>query len=230
MELKTIIEALLFACPEPISAKELAQCIQRKLEDEDAPDSDPPENGSSSSVGFVAKPKDVETAISTLNLEYEQTGRAFRIVEGPCGWRMASQPEFADWIRELFPGHKPAKLSPPALETLAIIAYRQPITKSDIEAVRGVSVDGVMNKIIDRGLITIVGKADLPGRPLLYGTTELFMEHFGIKTVDDLPNAAELRSVKLPGAENEDGSKSDQQEQQLELAEVQPTQPTEVSE
>lgn len=224
MELKPIIEALLFACPEPISSKDLVKCIQRCLESGAQPD-----GASDSDHHTSVKPptgKEVDEVITTLNQEYEQTGRAFRIVDGPNGWRMASQPEYAEWIRELFPGLKPAKLSPPALETLAIVAYRQPITKADIEAVRGVSVDGVMNKIIDRGLITIVGKAELPGRPLLYGTTELFMEHFGIKTVDDLPNAAELRSVKLPAANEEEESK----EQQLELAEVQTSQTAEENE
>ena len=209
MELKNIVEALLFASPEPITAKELASCIEAKAEAE-------------SDSETKVKASEVRDLISELNQDYEQTGRAFRIIEGPVGWRMASQPEYADWVRELFPGHKPAKLSAPALETLAIVAYRQPITKADIEAVRGVSVDGVMNKVIDRGLIKIVGRADLPGRPLLYGTTQLFMEHFGIKKVDDLPNAAELRSVPLPKADTGDDSAPDN-EQQMELAEIEQT-------
>ena len=89
-------------------------------------------------------------------------------------------------------------MSGPAMETLAIIAYRQPITKAAIEAVRGVACDGMIQKLLDRDLIRIGGRAELPGRPLLYETTDLFFEHFGIRSIDDLPNASELRKVKLP--------------------------------
>jgi segregation and condensation protein B len=89
-------------------------------------------------------------------------------------------------------------MSGPAMETLAIIAYRQPITKAAIEAVRGVACDGMLQKLLDRDLIRIGGRAELPGRPLLYETTDLFFEHFGIRSIDDLPNAAELRKMKLP--------------------------------
>jgi segregation and condensation protein B len=86
------------------------------------------------------------------------------------------------------------------LETLAIIAYRQPVTRADIEAVRGVAVDGVMQILLDRGLVKIAGRADVPGRPLLYSTTEYFLEHFGLKSTDELPNAGELKRVILPTA------------------------------
>jgi segregation and condensation protein B len=92
-------------------------------------------------------------------------------------------------------------MSGPAMETLAIIAYRQPITKAAIEAVRGVACDGMIQKLLDRDLIRIGGRAELPGRPLLYETTDLFFEHFGIRSIDDLPNASELRKVKLPDPE-----------------------------
>ena len=105
------------------------------------------------------------------------------------------------------------------METLAIIAYRQPITKAAIEAVRGVSCDGMIQKLLDRDLIRIGGRADLPGRPLLYQTTELFFEHFGINTIDDLPNAAELRRVKLPEPD-ETTAPAEETEKQLALAAV----------
>ena len=108
--------------------------------------------------------------------------------------------EFGEFVRQLFPGRKPERMSGPAMETLAIIAYRQPITKSAIEAVRGVACDGMVQKLLDRDLIRIGGRAELPGRPLLYETTDLFFEHFGIRSIDDLPNASELRKVKLPEA------------------------------
>ena len=102
--------------------------------------------------------------------------------------------------RQLFPESKPARLSPPALETLAIIAYRQPITRADVEAVRGVSVEGVLQNLMERGLVKISGRAELPGRPLLYETTEFFLEHFGLRNLAELPNAEELRTRYLPVA------------------------------
>ena len=113
---------------------------------------------------------------------------------------MVSHPDCAGWVRKLFPGPKPARLSPPALETLAIIAYRQPITRADVEAVRGVTVEGVLQNLMERGLVKIGGRAELPGRPLLYETTEFFLEHFGLRNLDELPNAEELRTRYLPVA------------------------------
>ncbi len=120
--------------------------------------------------------------------------------ESAAGWQLVTKPEYAPWLRQLFPENRPARLSAPALETLAIIAYRQPITRADIEAVRGVAVDGVMQTLLDRGLVKIAGRAEIPGRPLLYETTSGFMEHFGLKNLDDLPNAGELRKIALPTA------------------------------
>ena len=109
-------------------------------------------------------------------------------------------------------------MSGPAMETLAIIAYRQPITKAAIEAVRGVACDGMIQKLLDRDLIRIGGRAELPGRPLLYETTDLFFEHFGIRSIDDLPNATELRKVKLP--EPDAPVVADDSEQQLALGPI----------
>jgi segregation and condensation protein B len=111
-----------------------------------------------------------------------------------------TRPEYAPWVRQLYPEAKPTRLSGPALETLAIIAYRQPVTRADIEAVRGVAVDGVMQVLLDRSLVRIAGRADQPGRPLLYSTTDYFLEHFGLKSTGDLPNAAELGRIPLPSA------------------------------
>jgi segregation and condensation protein B len=111
-------------------------------------------------------------------------------------------------------------LSAPALETLAIVAYRQPITKADIEAIRGVTVDGVLQKLLDAGLMKVAGRAEVPGRPLLYETTHHFLEHFGLKNLDELPNASELRQVALPKAnEPELGLSEQKQEPNLETKE-----------
>lgn len=142
-------------------------------------------------------------AINALNDAYLEANRAFTILERAKGWKIYTTPAYADFVRQLFPGQKPRRLSGPAMETLAVVAYRQPITKSAIEAVRGVSCDGMLQKLLDQELIHIQGRADLPGRPLLYETTELFFEHFGVKSVQDLPNSQELRNVPLPEAPEE---------------------------
>jgi segregation and condensation protein B len=165
--------------------------------------------------------EDVLAAIAELNHQYEVTGRAFLLMERSKGWKVFTRPEYAGFARHLFPGHKPRKLSGPALETLAIIAYRQPVTKAAIEAVRGVSCDGMIQKLLDLELIKIGGRADLPGRPLLYQSTDYFFEHFGIKNIDELPNAAELRYVPLPQPEEHHAKEeeSEDTQEQLPLAE-----------
>ena len=198
-ELENIVESIIFASPEGASTKEITRCVRGAVVTAREAHA---ENADEAITRFadVVEPQ-VVAAIGHLNAIYEETGRAFCLVERPAGWRIMSRAEFSPWVRELFPDKKPARLTPSALETLAIIAYRQPITKSSIEAVRGVSVDGPVSALMDRNVIRIAGRADLPGRPLLYETTDVFLEHFGIKTVDELPNASELRSVKLPEPE-----------------------------
>ena len=198
-ELENIVESIIFASPEGASTKEITRCVRGAVVTARQANG---ENADEAITRFadVVEPQ-VAAAIAHLNAIYEETGRAFCLVERPAGWRIMSRAEFSPWVRELFPDKKPARLTPSALETLAIIAYRQPITKSSIEAVRGVSVDGPIQALLDRNVVRIAGRADLPGRPLLYETTDVFLEHFGIKTVDELPNSSELRSVKLPEPE-----------------------------
>lgn len=198
-ELENIVESIIFASPEGASTKEITRCVRGAVVTARTAHA---ENADEAITRFAdTEEAQVVAAIAHLNAIYEETGRAFWLVERPAGWRIMSRPDFSPWVRELFPDKKPARLTPSALETLAIIAYRQPMTKSSIEAVRGVSVDGPITALMDRNVIRIAGRADLPGRPLLYETTDVFLEHFGIKTVDELPNAAELRSVKLPEPE-----------------------------
>lgn len=194
MQLIQIVEALIYAAPEPVTAAEIAKAIRRAADDHLAP-----EARAWDSIGTG----EVETAIAELGEALAASDRAIELQEGATGWRFVTRADFAEWIRALLPEMRPEKLSAAALETLALIAYRQPITKADIEAVRGVSVDGTMQKLLERRLIRTGGRADLPGRPMLYETTEYFMEHFGVKTLDDLPNASELRLVPLPTAEPE---------------------------
>lgn len=192
MQLIQIVEALIYAAPEPVSTAEIAKAIRRAAADSMLPAARDWES---------IRTAEVESIIAELGESLRHSGRAIELQEGASGWRFVTRIEFADWIRALLPEMRPEKLSPAALETLALVAYRQPITKADIEAVRGVSVDGTIQKLMERRLIRTGGRADLPGRPMLYETTEEFMEHFGLKSLDDLPNASELRFVPLPSAE-----------------------------
>ncbi|MEX1110992.1 MAG: SMC-Scp complex subunit ScpB [Chthoniobacterales bacterium] len=190
--LSRVLEALLFASDKPLSAAECVKHLKGAVEaaPEDA------------EVAALAKSKadEVASALRALGAAYEEEQRGFRVVQSGAGWKVVTAPDAAPWVRQLFPENRPARLSPSALETLAIVAYRQPITRADIEAVRGVNVDGVTQTLLERGVIRISGRADVPGRPLLYGTTEFFLEHFGLRSLDDLPNCAELRRVELPVA------------------------------
>lgn len=190
MSLNRVIEALLFSAQKPLSTRELASAIKGAG---DADELLPNE---------FARVKDAEVAaaLEQLKIEYIGQNRAFQLMEKAEGWQLVSDPAYAPWVRQLFPATKPARLTPPSLETLAIIAYRQPITRADVEAVRGVAVDGVLQSLMERGLVKIAGRAELPGRPLLYETTQFFLEHFGLRNLDELPNAEELRRRYLPVA------------------------------
>ena len=192
MSLDRIIEALLFSAQKPLSIQEISTAI--KGADADLASDTPNE--------FTrVKNAEVAAALEQLKVEYIQQGRAFQLIEKAEGWQVTTDPAFANWVRQLFPAPKPARLSAPALETLAIIAYRQPITRVDVEAVRGVNIDGVLQTLMERGLVKIAGRAEIPGRPLLYETTQFFLDHFGLRNLDELPNAEELRRRYLPVAQ-----------------------------
>ncbi|GHC52240.1 SMC-Scp complex subunit ScpB [Roseibacillus persicicus] len=242
MELTAIIEALMIASDDPLPSAEIARLIRARiaeLEDEllaegeeDSKDYAEPsaeESPAEPTGGLTAEYKqlaevtddEVIEAIAKLNESYEETGRSFRALERAKGWKIYTAPEFGDFVKHLFPGRKPKRLSGPAMETLAVVAYRQPVTKSAIDAVRGVASDGMLQKLLDLELVKIGGRADLPGRPLLYETTDYFFEHFGIKSPDELPNALELRRMELPEAAEEapeDEAPAPKEEKQLPLA------------
>jgi len=190
MNLAQVIEALLFASQKPLTARELAAAIKGAGGDDELL----PNEFAKATEAQVA------AALEQLKLEYVEQNRAFQLAEKAEGWQLVSDPAYGSWVRQLFPAVKPARLTPPSLETLAIIAYRQPITRADIEAVRGVAVDGVLQNLMERGLVKIAGRAEVPGRPLLYETTQFFLEHFGLRDLDELPNAEELRTRYLPVA------------------------------
>jgi len=192
--LKHTIEAIIFASEKPISAPEIVAALRGAAEVAK-------ENPDVVALGGV-KENEVFDAVDALSVEYSESGRSFVIRETAAGWQLVTSAAFGPWLRQLYPESKPPRMSAPALETLAIIAYRQPVTRGDIEAVRGVSVDGVMQTLLDRNLVRIAGRADIPGRPLLYETTHFFMEHFGLRDLDELPNAGELRRAAEVVAEH----------------------------
>lgn len=189
MMITGVIEALLFSAQKPLSTREIATAMKGAEDDELSPNE------------FArVKEAEIAAALEQLKTDYVQQQRAFQLIEKADGWQLATDPKYAQWVRQLFPAPKPARLSAPALETLAIIAYRQPVTRADVEAVRGVNIDAVLQTLMERGLVKIAGRAEIPGRPLLYETTQFFLEHFGLRNLDELPNVEELRTRHLPKA------------------------------
>ncbi|MBA3585939.1 MAG: SMC-Scp complex subunit ScpB [Gemmatimonadetes bacterium] len=164
-----MVEALLFAADEPITARRLAGLIEN------------------------ASPAMVEDMIRELNADYIRERRAFRVQPVAGGYQFVTRAAFAPWIRRLHASAGEPRLSQAALETLAIVAYKQPVTRLELEAIRGVSVDGVLRTLIDRDLVTIAGRAESLGRPLLYGTTSHFLQYFGLPGLEALPRPEELQ-------------------------------------
>jgi segregation and condensation protein B len=190
MELKFILEALLFAAQKPLSTKELRDVFAGAVEHAE---------GDETVRGLrKVKEAELEAALQQLAVEHEQASRSYRLACVAGAWQFVTQPEYAPWLKALV-GHKarPPRLSQPALETLAIIAYRQPLTRSEIEQVRGVAVDGVMQTLLERGIVEQVGRAEVVGRPALYATTSLFLEYFGLRSLDEMPAADELRRIRV---------------------------------
>ncbi len=188
MELKFILESLLFSAQKPLSPAELREIFASAAEQDDA----------DATVKSLKKVKEAEltAALEQLAQDHGTAARSYRLVCVAGSWQFVTQPEFAPWLKALV-GVKarPSRLSQPALETLAIISYRQPMTRAEIEQIRGVSVDGTMQTLLERGLVESVGRAEVVGRPTLYGTTTLFLEYFGLRSLEDLPAADELRRI-----------------------------------
>jgi segregation and condensation protein B len=167
---ESVIEAILFASDEPLSAERLI--------------------GIAELAGGV---KQIQKCVETLNEQYRQSSRAFRIEEIAGGYQMMTLPEYNSWLKKLLRERSDNKLSPAALEALAIIAYKQPVIRADVEAIRGVACGELIRSLMYKGLVKIVGKAEILGRPLLYGTTRKFLEVFGLNDLKDLPKAEELK-------------------------------------
>jgi segregation and condensation protein B len=188
MDLKFILESILFSAQKPLSVKEIRDVLSNAAEQEDI----------DATVKALKKTKedDVTAALELLAKDHEDAQRSYRLACVAGSWQFVTQPEFAPWLKALV-GVKarPPRLSQPALETLAIIAYRQPITRTEVEQIRGVNVDGTMQTLTERGLVEAVGRAEVVGRPMNYGTTALFLEYFGLRSLEDLPAADELRKI-----------------------------------
>jgi segregation and condensation protein B len=180
--LDKIVEALLFASEESLSAERIAGALERQ----------------------DATPAAVRETVAQLNRLYRESGRAFEIVEVAGGYKMLTLPEFNNYVRRLLRSRTRERLSQAALETLAIVAYRQPITRAEIDNIRGVDSGPLLRAMVDRGLIRIIGRQESLGHPLLYGTTKLFLELFGLKDLESLPKADELAKMTAEEVAKED--------------------------
>jgi len=216
-DLKKILKALLFSSNEPLSIREIQEVFTRFHEtplpliaaDEPAAEGAP---ARAVPEGF-AEPQDdpslyeyvpslvpsaqIREAMDAISAELRASDEGLLLVEGANGYRLATHPRFARWVRILRQEPPPVRLSPSSLETLAVVAYRQPVTRAEIEAIRGVSAEAGINRLLERDLITISGRAELPGRPLLYATTDKFLEFIGIRSTDELPASDVLTSRQI---------------------------------
>jgi segregation and condensation protein B len=189
MELKSILEALLFASQKPLNPREMRDILNQTADksEEEAP------------KGFKkTKEEIIIAALEELERDYNSLGRSYKLACVAGAWQFVSSMDYAPWLRTLV-GEKsrPTRLSQPALETLTIIAYRQPLTRAEIEQIRGVSVDGVMQTLVERGLVEAAGRAEVVGRPMNYATTPQFLEYFGLRSLEELPAADELRRIPV---------------------------------
>ena len=170
-ELKAILEAVLFVSPEPVPVARLM-----------------------SIVGTVSK-SEVVQALGILTHDLDQDGRGIQLVQVAGGYRLVTKQEYGPWLKRMDKGKAAQKLSRSALESLAIIAYKQPLVRSEIEEIRGVETSGVLRTLCERKLVRIVGRKDVPGRPIMYGTTKFFLEHFGLQDLSQLPPLREFKEL-----------------------------------
>ena len=184
-ELKRVLGAMVFGANRPLSRAEMRKCLLAVAE----------EGVEGAEVFRDVRGQDITLALKELGDELQRTHAGFHIEEVAGGFRLQSDASCGRWLKQLLDTGKPQRLSQPALETLAIVAYRQPVTRSSIEAVRGVSVDHMVKLLTETQLVRICGRSTLPGRPFLYGTTQLFLEHFGLKSLDELSEMEPMLAV-----------------------------------
>ena len=177
--IQSVIESLILASPEPLPAKKIADQIDEMT------------------------PSKVAKAVADINTRYAETETSFRIREIAGGYQFYILQEFTGYVQEMFSRTRKMRLTKAALETLAIVAYKQPVTKSEIELIRGVASDGVLHNLLEKNMLTIKGRADTVGKPLQYGTTDEFLKFFGLNKVDDLPKMSEIEEM-LASAQPDD--------------------------
>ena len=177
--LQQIVGALLFGSDHPLTVEELRACLKSVAETDEG-------QNETLKLFAEASPREVGDAIESIRIELSRLELGIEVAELNGGFRFQTQPCCGRWVRNLLKLDRPNRLSRPALETLAIIAYRQPISKSEIESIRGVMVDHIVKALMELHLIRIVGRSDLPGRPFLYGTTATFLDHFGLSNLKEL--------------------------------------------
>jgi len=168
---KSIVEAMLFASDSPLSLYKISSILKD------------------------VRPAEVRSIIDELNREYRERNQGFGIREIASGYQMYTLPEYTFWVNQIFDHRKKQRLTQAALETLAIVALKQPLIRSEVEHIRGVNCEGVLHTLLERNLITVVGRERKAGRPLLYGTTKEFLSYFGLKSLEDLPRVEELESL-----------------------------------
>ncbi|MFQ5914216.1 MAG: SMC-Scp complex subunit ScpB [Nitrospinota bacterium] len=169
-ETKALIETILFVTEEPVRVKDLVELFGGDLDGEG-----------------------VEAALAEIQMDYE--GRALQVRQAAGGYRLATRPEYGRWVKRFLKRSTKSRLSPAALETLAVVAYGQPITRAEIEQIRGLDCSGVLHTLLEKGLIRIAGRPKVVGRPLAYGTTTRFLENFGLDSLSDLPKLGEVSSA-----------------------------------
>jgi len=213
--LKKVLKALLYSSSQPLSIKDIQGVFERfhrapaaPPPAEPAPGAAPPESAEVPAespdspdlyeeVPSLVTAAQIREAMAEIAAELAAADDGLVLVDGANGYRVATQPRFARWLRILREEPPPVKLSQSSVETLAVVAYRQPVTRAEIESVRGVSADAGIAKLLERELITVVGRADLPGRPIQYGTTDAFLEFVGVKALDELPASDVLSSRQI---------------------------------
>ena len=171
LEAKSVIEAVIFAADEPVSIDQLSRVM----------------------VGLDNEA--IEQMIRELQKNYDEAGRSFQMVEVANGFQICTRDEYAPWIKSFYTTEISSRLSVSALEALAIIAYRQPVTRAEIEEIRGVNSDSVIRTLLERNLIKVLGRKQAPGKPMIYGTTREFLMHFGLRDLSELPSIDEIESM-----------------------------------
>lgn len=189
-ELKQIIGAMLFVRKEPLTVAEIRRVLQATAE----------RRGGITSDFAKAGEALIREAVDELSRDLRDRKVGFHVTEVAGGWKLENDANCGPWLRVMLQKGRGARLSLPALETLAIIAYRQPCVRSEIEAVRGVAVDAILRNLLEMQLVRVVGRSELPGRPWMFGTTQKFMEHFGLKSLADLPGTDELHRMEAAQA------------------------------